>query len=66
VIRLVIESIEFGDVSVGIVPIPLYIPQLGLAVGLIVLTVALIDEYLSILRGAEPSYGQSGDGLMSE
>ena len=66
VIRLVLESIEFGDVSVGIVPIPLYIPQLGLAIGLVMLTVALIDEYVSILRGHDPSYSQGGDGLMSE
>lgn len=66
VIRLVVESIEFGDVSVGIVPIPLYVPQLALAIGLVVLTVALIDEYVAILRGQEPSYTESGDGLMSE
>jgi TRAP-type C4-dicarboxylate transport system permease small subunit len=66
VIRLVVDSIEFGDVSVGIVPIPLYVPQLGLAIGLVVLTVALIDEYVSILRGHEPSYSAGGEGLMAE
>jgi len=66
VIRLVVESIEFGDVSVGIVPIPLYVPQLALAIGLVVLTIALIDEYGSILRGRDPSYAERGEGLMVE
>jgi len=66
VIRLVVESIEFGDVSVGIVPIPLYVPQLSLAIGLVVLTVALIDEYVSILRGNKPTYEDGGEGLLGE
>ncbi len=56
---LVLESIEFGDLSPGIVPVPLWIPQAAMALGLAVLAIALLDELVSLLRGGEPGYVQS-------
>lgn len=41
--RLAMRSFSFGDVSYGIVPIPLALPQAVMALGLTVMTVALID-----------------------
>lgn len=64
ILNLVRESLEFGDVSTGIVPVPLWIPQLAMGLGLIVLTVALIDEFVGVLRGRRPSYQGRGEGLM--
>lgn len=55
-VGLVIESWQFGDVSPGMVALPLWIPQVPMAVGLIVLTIALIDECIEALAGREPSY----------
>lgn len=55
-IGLIVESYEFGDLSPGMVPIPLWIPQVPMAVGLVVLTIALIDELVEAVAGREPSY----------
>ena len=35
---------------------PLWIPQLSFAVGSVLLWVALLDEWLLVWRGAEPTY----------
>ncbi|NJN40357.1 MAG: TRAP transporter small permease [Gammaproteobacteria bacterium] len=56
---LVFESIEFGDLSPGIVPVPIWIPQAAMALGLAVLAIALIDELVSLMRGGEPRYVES-------
>jgi TRAP-type C4-dicarboxylate transport system permease small subunit len=55
-VGLVLESLEFGDVSPGMIPVPLWIPQVPMAVGLIVLTIALVDDLVEALAGREPSY----------
>ncbi len=41
--KLCWESYEFGDLSPGIVAIPIWIPQSSVLVGMIILTVALFD-----------------------
>lgn len=66
VLNLVRESLEFGDVSPGMVPVPLWIPQLAMGLGLVMLTVALIDEFVCVLRGRRPSYHGRGESLMVE
>lgn len=55
-VGLVVESITFGDVSPGMVPVSLWIPQSAVAIGLIVFTIALIDAFIEVLRGGKPSY----------
>ena len=55
-LNLVHESWQFGDLSPGIIPIPIWIPQLPMAAGLICLTVALADALLQVIRGADPDY----------
>ncbi len=61
---LMLESIEFGDLSPGMVPVPLWIPQSAVTLGLSVLTIAFVDELLTILNGRRPSYrdGAAGGG----
>ena len=41
--KLCWESYEFGDLSPGIVAIPIWIPQSFVLVGLVILTLALVD-----------------------
>lgn len=63
---LVLESLEFGDRSSGMVSVPLWIPQLPVAVGLGILSLALADELIGLLRGAAPSWEGKGENLLSE
>lgn len=60
-VLLVLESLRFGDVSPGMVPVPLWVPQTAMALGLIVLTVALVDGFVGVLRGRDSGFGP-GDG----
>lgn len=49
--RLAYQSYAFNDVSTGNDATPLWIPQLSMAVGTIVLLIAFIDEWMLELRG---------------
>jgi len=57
--KLVAESFAYNDMSPGIVPVALWIPQAAMALGLSVLAIALLDELLSLLRGRPARYAQS-------
>jgi len=46
---LTLESLRYGDLSPGIVAIPLWIPQLSLTIGLGVFAIALCDLAISTL-----------------
>lgn len=51
------QSYEFNDVAGGVVPMPLWIPQLGFSGGLVILFIAFVDEFVHVvLRGNEPRY----------
>ncbi|CAN1560875.1 DctM TRAP-type C4-dicarboxylate transport system, small permease component [Rhabdaerophilaceae bacterium] len=45
-----------NDRAQGVVPVPLWIPQLAYCGGLILLTIAMIDELIHVLRGGTPHY----------
>jgi TRAP-type C4-dicarboxylate transport system permease small subunit len=50
------DSWRFNDMAQGVLPIPLWIPQLGYCGGLIILFVAFVDELVHVLRGFAPRY----------
>lgn len=52
--NLVLESVHYGDVSTGIVPIPLWIPQSVATFGIALLLVALIHTFVDLLQAGEP------------
>lgn len=52
VARLAWKSFAFNDVSYGIVPVPLALPQAVMALGLAILTIALVDLTVRIARGS--------------
>lgn len=56
--NLVYESYVFGDLAVGMVPLPLWIPQFLMAFGSTVLFTALVDDLVQVLSGRVPSYQQ--------
>jgi len=53
---MVLDSWQFHEVSFGIIPVPLWIPQSAMLSGLVILSVALLDDLIAILRGRPPSY----------
>lgn len=54
-----IQSYTFNDVTPGLLAMPMWIPQAGLAAGITVFAVALVDELVWVLQGREPrSLGQ--------
>lgn len=55
-VRLVAESWRFGEVSYGIIPVPLAVPQAAMAAGLVIFTISLIDDLLSASAGRAPSF----------
>ena len=52
--RLVWQSYTFNDVSQGNDATPLWIPQIAMAVGAVVLLVAMADDLVLTLRGKVP------------
>ncbi|AXS41344.1 TRAP transporter small permease [Breoghania sp. L-A4] len=50
------DSYFYNEVSFGIVPVPLFIPQTVMTLGIIVFAVSLIDDLVVALSGREPSY----------
>ncbi len=59
-VRLVFQSHEFNDISQGNDATPLWIPQIGMALGAIVLLVAMVDNLARVLRGRELATGDDG------
>ena len=63
-INMVLDSYAFGDVSTGMMAIPLWIPQLSMAAGAVLLEIAAIEELVRVLRGEEPHYARAeGEGF---
>ena len=56
-LRLVWQSRSFNDISTGNDATPLWIPQLGMALGTLILTIALVDELLLEWRGQRVQRG---------
>lgn len=55
-VRMVWTSYTLNDVSQGLVPITLWIPQSGMALGLAILLLAFLDDLIVTLLGGTPSY----------
>lgn len=49
--ELVIESFEFGDMTEGLIPLPLWLPQCGMVAGVTVLCLAVSVECLRTWAG---------------
>jgi hypothetical protein len=54
-VRLVLQSHEFEEISQGVDATPLWIPQLTMAIGSVVLLVALVDDLVMRTLGREPT-----------
>ena len=54
--RFTYESWEFNDISQGLLPMPMWIPQLSFAFGSLLLLIAVVDEFIIVLRGGVPTF----------
>jgi TRAP-type C4-dicarboxylate transport system permease small subunit len=50
------ESWKFNDMSNGLLVVSLWIPQTTFVVGALLFFVAVVDEFVHVLRGATPTY----------
>ena len=55
-VKMNYQSYLFGDMSQGVVLVPMWIPQLGYSTGLIILLIAFVDELIHVARGNPPRY----------
>lgn len=51
---LVLESLHYGDVSTGIIPIPLWIPQSVATFGIGLLLVAVLHTFVDLVQAGKP------------
>jgi TRAP-type C4-dicarboxylate transport system permease small subunit len=58
---LVQDSWRFNELSIGMLPIPLAIPQLAMTIGAAILTIAVIDELVLVAQNGRPSFRASED-----
>lgn len=56
--HMVYESYIFEEVSYGYIPIPIWIPQLPVGLGMLALNLAILDDLIAVLRKRTPSYQQ--------
>lgn len=61
--RLMLDSIRFNEVSVGLQPIPLAWPQAALVAGVAILTIAFLDELVHVVRGGRPTFRAAEDAI---
>jgi TRAP-type C4-dicarboxylate transport system permease small subunit len=53
---MALTSHQINDVSQGLVAVPLWLPQSGMALGLLVMTIAMLDDLIVVLTRGTPSY----------
>lgn len=64
--KLTHESFSYHDLSSGMIAVPIWIPQSFMLFGLVILTIALADELVTVVFGREPSYAEKGEKLLAE
>lgn len=52
----VYESWQLHEPAQGLLPIPIWIPQTSLVIGIVIFLVAVLDELATVLRRQKPSY----------
>lgn len=61
VTRFVYESWKFNEVAQGMIRVPIWIPQIGFALGVAIFFVAILDELVAVLRRQTPAYQLAED-----
>jgi TRAP-type C4-dicarboxylate transport system permease small subunit len=56
-------SLRFNEVSPGVIRVPLAYPQAAMALGALILTVALVDELFLVVGRGRPSFRAAEDAI---
>lgn len=59
-LSLMRESLRYGDLSPGIIAVPLWIPQLSMVAGLTLLAIAFFDSMVEVIRAGRPLLTDQG------
>ena len=54
--RFTYQSYEFNELAQGLLPLPIWMPQLSFAFGSVLLLVAVLDEFIIVARGGVPTF----------
>lgn len=60
-VRLVWQSHLYNDISQGNDATPLWIPQIGMALGAVILLIAMVDDFIGAIRRREIPMGGPGE-----
>ncbi|TXL70229.1 TRAP transporter small permease [Vineibacter terrae] len=63
-VRLCYVSWQLNDVSTGLIAVPLWIPQLGMAIGAVVLAIAVVEQLVVVAMGGPLMEEPSGEEAM--
>lgn len=58
-LAMVIQNFSRGEVTSGLVPIAVWIPQTGMAVGITLFSLALLEDLARALTGRDPIFNQA-------
>lgn len=64
-VRLVMQSIQFNDISTAMDATPLWIPQLSMAVGTVIFAISVVDRLIQVMRSPMTA-GNDGEALRHE
>lgn len=56
-------SLRFHEVSPGVIRVPLAYPQAAMALGALILTIALVDELFIVIARGRPSFRAAEDAI---
>lgn len=65
-VKLIFDSYRFGDKSTGLIAVPLWIPQIPMAIGVVVLFIALLEQFIVTASGGELPREASADEVSME
>ena len=66
IIKMVIVSYQYGDKSTGLIAVPLWIPQIPMAIGIFVLFIALLEQLIVTASGGPLPRDVSADEVHIE
>jgi len=65
-VGMVRDSWRFGEYAQGALAIPIWIPQTGLAAGVVILLIAFLDELVRVASGQPPTYVRAAPATAEE
>lgn len=63
-LAMVLESWKFKDMSTGILKYPIWIPQLSMGIGVTLFCIAIIEDFVNVMRGIEPNFEKNKEQVM--